>query len=178
MTKILLVEDEPNLREGLAGALRESTYEVVEARDGTEACTLLEADGIFDLVLADLRMPGKDGMEVLRHARMLNETTSVIVMTAHGTVDGAVQAMQLGAFDYIQKPFTPDVVELKVRRALEHGRMVRTLLNLRASEWRDDRSFEGIIGESGRMQEIFKTVRKVAPSNATILILGETGTGK
>jgi DNA-binding NtrC family response regulator len=178
MTKILLAEDEANLREGLAGALRDSAYEVIEARDGAEACSLLEAEGIFDLVLADLRMPGKDGMAVLRHARMLNETTSVIVMTAYGTVEGAVQAMQLGALDYIQKPFTPDVVEMKVRRALEHGRLVRTLLSLRSPEWGDERRFEGIIGESPQMQEIFRTVRKVAPSNATILVLGETGTGK
>jgi DNA-binding NtrC family response regulator len=156
--------------------LREAGYEVVEAKDGDEACLLIEAEGIFDLVLTDLKMPGKEGMEVLSRARLINESALVIVMTAHGTIEGAVKAMQLGALDYIQKPFSLEALEMKVRRALEHGRMVRTLLSLSPEKSRG--SFEGIVGESQGMQEIFRTVQKVASSNATVLVLGETGTGK
>ena len=176
MKKILLAEDEPNLREGIAFALRESGHEVVEAGNGDEACARLENEGIFDLVLTDLKMPGRDGIEVLRRARMINESTAAIVMTAHGSVEGAVEAMRLGAYDYIQKPFSLDALELKIRRALDHGRMVRALLTLRPEPGIE--TFDGIVAESPRMQEIFRTIQKVAPSNATILILGETGTGK
>ena len=134
MTKMLLAEDEPHLREGIAFALREAGHEVFEARDGDEASVRLESEGIFDMLLTDIKMPGRDGIEVLKRAKMINESTVVIVMTAHGTVEGAVQAMQLGAYDYIQKPFTLDALEIKVRRALEHGRLVRTLLSLRPAE--------------------------------------------
>ncbi len=178
MKKILLVDDEPNLRDGIAVALRESGYEVVEAKDGDEGCALLESEGIFDLVLTDLKMPGRDGLEVLKRAKMLNDSTLVIVMTAHGSVEGAVQAMQLGALDFMQKPFALEALEMKVGRAFEHGRMLRNLLTLSPNGWGEDGRLKGIIGESGGMQEIFRTVRKVAPSGATVLILGETGTGK
>jgi DNA-binding NtrC family response regulator len=175
LKKILLVDDEPHLREGIAIALRDTGYEVSEARDGEEACRLLESDGVFDLVLTDIMMPGKDGIEVLKRARQISESTLVMVMTAHGTVEGAVGAMQHGALDYIQKPFSLEALEMKVRRALEHGRMLRTLASLQSPV---EGTFTGIVGESPRMQDIFKTVMKVATSNATVLVLGETGTGK
>ena len=151
---------------------------MVEAKDGDEGCALLESEGIFDLVLTDLKMPGKDGLEVLKRAKLLNDSTLVIVMTAHGSVEGAVQAMQLGALDFMQKPFALEALEMKVSRAFEHGRMLRNLLTLSPNGWGEDGRLKGIIGESGGMQEIFRTVRKVAPSGATVLILGETGTGK
>jgi two-component system response regulator PilR (NtrC family) len=176
LKKILLVDDEPHLREGIAFALRDAGYEVTEARDGEEACRLLESEGVFDLVLTDIMMPGKDGIEVLKRARVISESTLVMVMTAHGTVEGAVGAMQHGALDYIQKPFSLDALELKVRHALEHGRMLRTLASLQDAP--AEGTFTGIVGESSRMQEVFKTVMKVAASNATVLVLGETGTGK
>ena len=176
MKRILLAEDETHLREGIAQALREAGYEVIEAPDGAEACRYLESEGLFDLVLTDLKMPAVEGMEVLARARMIHESALVIVMTAHGTVEGAVRAMQMGALDYIQKPFSLEALEIKVRRALEHGRMVRTLLTLRPETVSG--SFQGIVGESPRMKDVFRTVEKVAPSNATVLIVGETGTGK
>ena len=173
---MLLAEDEPHLREGIAFALREAGHEVFEARDGDEASVRLESEGIFDMLLTDIKMPGRDGIEVLKRAKMINESTVVIVMTAHGTVEGAVQAMQLGAYDYIQKPFTLEALEIKIRRALEHGRLVRTLLSLRPAE--GPGAFGGIIGQSPPMQDVFRTIEKVASSNATVLVLGETGTGK
>ena len=176
MKKVLLAEDEPHLREGIAYALTDAGYEIVQAQDGDEAFQRLETEGIFDLLLTDIKMPGKDGIEVLKRAKLINESTVAIVMTAHGTVDGAVQAMQLGAYDYIQKPFTLDALEMKLKRALEHDRMVRTLRTMRPET--QPGSFEGIVGESARMREVFRTIQKVAPSNATVLILGETGTGK
>jgi len=178
MKRILLAEDEPVLRENVGTALREAGHEVVEAKDGIEACQLLETEGIFDLVLTDLRMPGKDGIEVVRHARLINETSIVMVLTAHGTVDGAVEAMRLGALDFLQKPYTLEALELKVRRALEHGNMLRKFLTLKPQGETEDERLRGFIGESSRMQEVLKTIRKVAPSNATVLVLGETGTGK
>ena len=176
MKKILLAEDETHLREGIAIALREAGYEVIEAHDGEEACNLLEVEGAFDLILTDIKMPLKDGMDLLTRARLINEGALVIVMTAHGTVEGAVKAMQKGALDYIQKPFSLEALEMKVRRALEHAQMVRTILSLRPESVPG--SFEGIIGESPGMQDIFTMVLKVSRSNATVLILGETGTGK
>jgi len=174
--RILLAEDENHLRQGIAFALREAGYEVTEAKDGDEACHRLETEGIFDLLLTDIKIPGRDGLEVLKRAKIVNESTVAIVMTTHGTVEGAVQAMQLGALDYIQKPFSLDALEIKLRKALEHGRMVRALLSLRPEM--EPKSFDRIVGESPRMQEVFRTIEKVACSNATILILGETGTGK
>jgi DNA-binding NtrC family response regulator len=176
LKKILLVDDEPHLREGIGLALRDAGYEVTEAHDGEEACRLLEAEGVYDLILTDIMMPGKDGIEVLKRARLISESTLVIVMTAHGTVEGAVGAMQLGALDYIQKPFSLDALEMKVRRALEHGRMLSRLATLQ--EVPAEGQFPGIVGESPRMQDIFKMVLKVAASNATVMVLGETGTGK
>jgi len=118
-------------------------------------------------------MPGNDGMEVLKRAKSLHEQTLVIMMTAFGTVDGAVDAIKHGAYDYIQKPFSIDELELKIQRALEHERLIRKVTYLGSSP-----GSVGIIGESPAMKEIFKTIEKVAGSNATVLINGETGTGK
>jgi len=176
MKKILLAEDETTLREGIAEALREKGFEVVEAPDGEVAFKKIEEEAIFDLVITDMKMPGADGVEVVRRAKMVNEATMAIVMTAFGTIEGAVEAMQAGALDYIQKPFSLEGLEIKVRRALEHGRLVRQLQTFQPRPAAG--GFESIIGESPRMKEIFRTISKVAPSNATILILGETGTGK
>ena len=127
MKKILLAEDETTLREGIAEALRSKDYEVVEAPDGHSAIQKLEEEAIFDLVITDMKMPGASGVDVVRRARMVNEGTIALVMTAYGTVEGAVEAMQAGAFDYVPKPFSLEALEIKVRTALEHGRLVRKL---------------------------------------------------
>jgi DNA-binding NtrC family response regulator len=175
MRKILVAEDERNLREGVAEAFREAGHDVTEAADGTQALSALEQQA-FDLVITDYKMPGCDGLEVVRRVRMINDTTPVIMVTAYGTVEGAVQAMRLGAFDYIQKPFNLEELELKAQRAFEHRRLISRLQEFDRRELVG--RFDNIIGESPAMRRIFDVVGKVAPSNATVLILGETGTGK
>jgi DNA-binding NtrC family response regulator len=172
MKNILIAEDESTLREGLSQAFSENGFKVVQAASGREAIERMERQ-VFDLVVTDLKMPGGDGMEVLKRARNVNEETPVIIMTAFGTVEGAVEAIKQGAYDYIQKPFSIDELELKIQRALEHRRLLQ-----KVSYLGDAPGAEGIVGESGSMKEIFITIEKVAGSNATVLIVGETGTGK
>jgi DNA-binding NtrC family response regulator len=175
MKRILVVEDEQHLREGVATAFRERGWQVVEAADGAAALARLE-EQVFDVVVTDDRMPGRTGLEVLKHCKMLNEGTTVLVMTAYGTVESAVAAMKAGAHDYILKPFGLEELELKVQKALDHRRLLSKIQAY-------DRDvvvprFENIVGESPAMREIFKTIQKVARSNATVLVLGETGVGK
>ncbi len=176
MKQILIAEDEQNLREGIAKAFSEKGFQVQQAANGKEAIELIDRHP-FEFVITDLRMNGTDGMDVLRRARMVNENTVVIMVTAYGTVDGAVEAMRCGAYDYIQKPFQLEELEMKVERAQEHRRLLRKLDYLKDRVGFDYR-FESIIGESSNMKEIFRTIQKVAPSNSTVLISGETGTGK
>jgi len=175
MKRILVAEDEQTLREGVALAFRDRGWQVDEASDGAQAIELLERE-VYELLVTDDRMPEKTGIEVLKHAKMLNERTGVIVMTAYGTVESAVAAMRAGAFDYVLKPFDLEELEFKVEKALEH----RRLLNRIQAFDRDFvvPKFENIVGESPAMKEIFRTIEKVARSNATVLILGETGVGK
>ena len=172
MKNILIAEDEKILREGISQAFSEGGFKVVEAASGREAIEKLDRQ-VFDLVVTDLKMPGSDGMEVLKRAKAVNEQTLVIMMTAFGTVESAVEAIKHGAYDYIQKPFSIDELEVKIQRALEHHRLVRKVTYLGITP-----GSEGIIGESRVMKELFKTIEKVAASNATVLIQGETGTGK
>ncbi len=175
MAKILVAEDERNLREGIAEAFRDAGHEVIEAEDGLAACRLVE-DQVFDLVITDYKMPGADGLELIRRAAMVNEATAVIMITAYGTVESAVRAMRMGAYYYIQKPFNLEELELKADRALKHRRMMSRLAELDRREvvYR----YDDIVGESPAMKRVFEIVSKVAPSNATVLVLGETGTGK
>ncbi|MCI0407851.1 MAG: sigma-54 dependent transcriptional regulator, partial [Acidobacteria bacterium] len=172
MKNILIAEDEGTLREGLSQAFSESGFKVVQAASGREAIEKMERQ-VFDLVVTDMKMPGGDGMDVLRRARNANEDTPVIIMTAFGTVEGAVEAIKQGAYDYIQKPFSIDELEVKIQRALEHRRLLQKVNYLGTAP-----GSGGIVGESGTMKEIFTTIEKVAGSNATVLIIGETGTGK
>ena len=175
MKKILVAEDEPTLREGIATAFRERGWQVTEAADGAEALARLE-DEVFDLVVSDYKMPHRNGLDVVRRCKMINDGTAVIVMTAYGTVESAVEVMKAGAHDYVLKPFELEELELKSERALEHRRLMarlqaydrQTLLS----------TFDNIVGESPQMKEIFRTIHKVARSNATVLVLGETGVGK
>jgi DNA-binding NtrC family response regulator len=176
MKQILIAEDEQTLREGIVQAFSDKGFEVHEAADGQDAIRKLE-ERPFDFVVTDLRMPGCDGMEVLRRARMVNEGTIVIIVTAFGTVDGAVDAMRHGAFDYIQKPFNLEELELKVERALDHQKLLRKLDYL-SNRVDLNYQFENIIGDGPAMKEIFRTIEKIAVSNSTVLITGETGTGK
>jgi DNA-binding NtrC family response regulator len=182
--KILVVDDERKMATLVAGALEDEGYDVAIARDGREAIAAIDESSI-DLVVTDLRMPPPDGMAVLAHCRALAVPPEVVMMTAHGSVSNAVAAMRAGAYDYLTKPFELDeVVALAARVAdlidtrrethalrAENARLVEKLGDAGAA-------FDGIIGESEVMREVFALARKVADSDATVLIRGESGTGK
>jgi len=169
------VDDERNTREGLQRALQDR-YDVLLAEDSQTAAQTLESTPI-DVMLTDLRMPGVDGMGLLRRAMSLTNPPVCIMMTAYGSIENAVQAMQAGAYHYITKPVNLDELELVIQRALHSRRIETEKVNLHEQI---DHKFglENIIGESPAMQQVFETVRQVAPSRATVLITGETGTGK
>ena len=175
MKKLLVVEDEQNLRDGIVTAFQDVGWEVSQAADGAEAIQMLESE-VYDVLVTDYQMPGNDGIEVLKRCKMINESTVVLMMTAYGTIESAVEAMQAGTYDYILKPFNLEELELKVDKALEHRKLLARVEAF-------DREvviprFENIVGDSPQMQEVFATIRKVARSNATVLVLGETGVGK
>ena len=172
---ILIVDDERNTREGLQHALQDK-YEVLLAEDSTKAQQLLESNPT-DILLTDLKMPGIDGMALLRRAMALPQAPVCIMMTAYGSIENAVQAMQAGAYHYITKPVNLDELEVVVARALKSRRIEAENVNLRAQlDWKF--GLENIIGESAAMRQVFETVQQVAPTRATVLITGETGTGK
>jgi DNA-binding NtrC family response regulator len=175
MKKMLVAEDESTLREGIATAFRDQGWDVVEAADGAEAFARLE-EAVFDVLVTDYQMPQKNGLEVLKRSKMINEGTVGLVMTAYGTVESAVEAMKAGAYDYVLKPFDLEEMEMKVERAIEHRRLLARIEAYDRSEIVP--RFENIVGESPQMRDVFRTIEKVARSNATVLVLGETGVGK
>jgi DNA-binding NtrC family response regulator len=172
---MLVAEDESTLRQGIATAFRDRGWEVVEASDGAEAFARLE-ESVFDVLVTDYQMPEKNGLDVLKRSKMINEGTVGLVMTAYGTVESAVDAMKAGAYDYVLKPFDLEEMEMKVERAVEHRRLLARIEAYDRSEIVP--RFENIVGESPQMKEVFRTIEKVARSNATVLVLGETGVGK
>ncbi len=176
MPKILIVDDQRNMRTTLAMMLRGAGYEVDEAADG-EAGSERGATEAFDVVLTDLRMGTKDGIDVLRGIKEAQPMTEVIVMTAYGTIESAVEAMRLGAFDYIQKPFTEQELLVKVQKAVENRRLAGEVAFL-ASEFKERYKFENIIGRSQHVREVLGRIVRIAPTDATVLITGESGTGK
>ena len=172
---ILVVDDERNTREGLQRALQDR-YAVLLAEDAQKALQELESTTV-DVLLTDLKMPGIDGMGLLRRALALPHPPICIVMTAYGSIENAVQAMQAGAYHYVTKPVNLDELDLVIQRALKSRRIEAENINLRAQI---DHKFglENIIGESPAMQQVFETLQQVAPTRTTVLITGETGTGK
>jgi len=176
MGRILIADDHDALRRGLARALVEAGHDVDEAPNGNAAIERLH-EAQFDVVLSDLKMGGSDGLDVLRTAKALHPACAVILMTAFGSVGTAVEAMKIGAFDYVQKPFEIEEMELKIEKALELRRLHNEIDYLRHAQ-SDIYDFDAIVGGSGALQKVLTIVRKVAKSNTTILIRGETGTGK
>ncbi len=176
MARILVADDHDALRRGLALALSAAGHEVEEASNGNAALERLH-ESYFDVVVSDLKMGGSDGLDVLRTTKSLHPTVSVILMTAFGTVNTAVEAMKSGAFDYVQKPFEIEEMEVKIEKALELKRLRHELDYLR-NEQQGSYEFEKIVGNSAALQRVLTVVRKVAKSNSTVLIHGETGTGK
>ncbi|HEX7670499.1 MAG TPA: sigma-54 dependent transcriptional regulator [Polyangiaceae bacterium] len=176
MGKILVVDDQRNMRTTLAMMLRGTGYEVDEAADGA-AGRDVGTTGAYDVVLTDLRMGGSDGIDVLRAIKQAQPMTEVIVMTAYGTIESAVEAMRLGAFDYIQKPFTEEELLVKVSKAVE-SRKLHGQVQLFAQEFKEKYHFENIVGRSQAIRDILGRVAKIAPTDAVVLITGESGTGK
>jgi two-component system response regulator AtoC len=176
MGRILIADDHDALRRGLGRALTDAGHEVEEAPNGNAAIERLH-DSYYDVVLSDLKMGGSDGLDVLRTAKALHPSTAVILMTAFGSVHTAVEAMKSGAFDYVQKPFEIEEMEVKIEKALEMRRMRNELDYLRHTQ-NDIYDFDRIIGSSPALQKVLGVVRKVTKSNTTVLIRGETGTGK
>jgi two-component system, NtrC family, response regulator AtoC len=172
--RILVVDDEAKMRRLLELALQGIGHRVVQAADGTEALELLAAEPC-DLVLTDMRMPHLDGLGLLRSMRERGLDTPVVVLTAHGTVESAVEAMKLGAVDYILRPFEMSTVELAVTRALALGEVQRENRFLRDEVGRGWGEF---IGKGEAMSRLYALIRQVAPARSSIFIVGETGTGK
>ncbi len=176
METILIVDDEKNYPPILSAVLEEEGFETLAAFSGREALEILKNSDV-DLVLTDMKMPSMDGIELLERIKEKDTDLPVIMMTAHGTVEKAVLAMQKGAYNYILKPFDNERLVLYVNKAIAMYRVVKENRYLRdAVETRY--SFGNIIGKSKIMQAVFETIRKVAPTNATVLIEGESGTGK
>jgi DNA-binding NtrC family response regulator len=173
---ILVADDELGVRESLAEVLRDAGYAVETAIDGTAALEALDARD-FAIVITDLRMPGADGLAVLRKLREVAPQTVPLVMTAHGSVETAIEALRAGAADYILKPVVFDDVLAKVARVLEHRQLAwQTQMLRREVERRYD--FDHLIGKNAAMLEVFHLIRKVAPTMTTVLVTGESGTGK
>src|SRR5436189_882577 len=176
MGRILIADDHDSLRRGLAQAIAEAGHDVEEAPNGNAAIEKLH-ESAFDVVVSDLRMGGSTGLEVLKTSKTLQPHCAVILMTAFGSISTAVEAMRAGAFDFVQKPFEIEEMEVKIAKALEMRRMQHQIDYLRHAQG-DIYEFERIIGASGALEKVLGVVRKVAKSNTTVLVRGETGTGK
>jgi DNA-binding NtrC family response regulator len=177
--RILVVEDNDALRRSILLALRESFATVDEAAAGDEAIQRVADPGVepYDVVLSDLRLPGADGVAVLRAAHERDVRTSVLLMTAYGTVETAVEAMRAGAYDFVEKPLDLEQLELRVARAIEHQKRLHEASVLRVE--RDARRVgDEIIGTSDALRSVTDLARRVAPTRSTVLLTGETGTGK
>lgn len=174
--KILIVEDEKNMREILTMLLEGEGYEALQAKDGTEGLEWLNKD-IFDLIITDIKMPGVSGFEILKRSQELSPETLVIIITAFGTTESAVEAMKLGAYDYIHKPFKIDEIRLVVKNALEK-RKLRGEVSVLRNKIKTTFELGSIFYRSPKMQELLTLLPKVALGNAPVLISGESGTGK
>lgn len=174
--KILVVEDEKSMREILQIFFENEGFNVVTASDGLEALSIVEED-IFDVIITDIRMPELDGMELLKKIKEISPSTMVIVVTAFGTKESAIEAMKNGAYDYINKPFNMDELRIIVKRALEKKKLTEEVSLLR-QKIETTYALENIIGQSSKMQELFKLIPRIAQSNSHVLITGESGSGK
>lgn len=174
--RILVIDDEKNIREGLQMALEDEGYEVLTAAEGTSGLQAALTEAV-DLVITDLRMPGVGGQEILRKVSSETPGVPVIVLTGHGTVETAVEAMRMGAYDFLTKPLDLDRLSLLVKRALQNRELVLQHREL-MEQMQSGKAFEQIIGKSAAMEHVFEMVRKVAPSRASVLITGESGVGK
>jgi two-component system response regulator HydG len=174
--RILVVDDQKNMRATTALLLRSEGYSVLEAATGEEALTTLSANGV-DLMLTDLKMEPMDGLTLLKKALEVAPRLQVIMMTAFGSIESAVEAMRQGAFDYVTKPFKEGELRYRVERALERARLQQTV-DLLTDEFNKRHSLSALVGRSQAMRELTSRLMRVAQSDATVLVQGESGTGK
>ncbi|MFN2239379.1 MAG: sigma-54-dependent transcriptional regulator [Thermoanaerobaculia bacterium] len=177
METVLLVEDKESLATMIREAIGPEGYEVEWVASGSEALRRIGSGRRWGLILTDLRLPGADGLEILRAAKEIDAQTPVIVMTAYGTIEQAVEAMKLGAWDFIQKPVDIDYLILLMRRAVDH-RALRSENLLLKEEFQKRFGLPVIVGDSAPLQEVSRQIQKVAPTDSSVLLLGESGTGK
>jgi two-component system NtrC family response regulator len=176
MRTILVVDDEPNYLVVLSEILRDEGFEVFTAESGTQGLPIVQESDL-DLVISDMKMPGMDGIQFLEKIKKIDRQLPVILITAYAEVEKAVQAMRLGAFNYIAKPFSNEALLASVNKATEHYDMVREIKRLR-DEITPKSGFAGMIGKNERMRAVYQLIEKVAPAPSSVLITGESGTGK
>ncbi|OIN95235.1 MAG: hypothetical protein AUJ48_03610 [Deltaproteobacteria bacterium CG1_02_45_11] len=177
--RLLIIDDEENMRHMLTNLLKKDGYHVDTAGDGYEGLQMVDQTA-YDFILCDIMMPNLDGMEFLKSASDKIGATTVIMMSAYGTIDTAIAAMKLGAYDFISKPFKSDEVRLTIKKAEERERLKRENLQLkdRIRKIEESYNFGNMVAKSRAMQSVFRLVEKVASYNTTVLISGESGTGK
>ena len=173
---ILVVDDEAVIREGMRRILEDEGYRVETSAGGRAAIEKIQ-DQDFDVVITDLKMPGMDGIEVLKTIKILQPDVPVIIITGYSTVDTAVEAMKNGAFDYIAKPFTPEQISDKAQKAISQKAVSLNNINLK-KDLHKYHGFDNFVGESMEMQKVYRRIMQVAPTDSTVLITGESGTGK
>lgn len=172
--KILVVDDEQNIRKSLKMILEYEDYAFLEAADGEEALDIVEETVGLDIILLDVKLPGRDGLEVLAELKKKSYSPEVIMISGHGVIQTAVEATKLGAFDFLEKPLHRERVLLSIRNALNQNKLLRECQDLRKKA---EKKFE-LIGNHPSMKKLWKEMLKTAPTNATVLIYGESGTGK
>lgn len=174
--KILIVDDEAIVRESLRDWLNDVSYQVFTAEDGHQALEILEKERP-EIAIADLVMPGIDGIELMKRAKYMLPNIEVIIITAYGSIPTAISAIREGAYDYIEKPFCPERVELLIEKLVKHQRLIEENYSL-LQKLEERYRFEDIIAKSPKMQRVIEVIKVIAKSNATILITGDSGTGK
>jgi len=175
-TKILIVDDELIMRESLAGWLERDGHDVETAASGEEALQKLK-EYHFEILLVDIKMEGMSGLDVLTQVKESDPDVAVVMITAYGSISTAIEAMKNGAVDYLLKPFDPNALGVLIDKITEHQAQAREILYHR-EQYKDRTRFESMVGQSKSMQEIFDLIQDVAPTNSTVMITGETGTGK
>ena len=184
MNRVLVVEDEKSMRDLLSLMLRKEGYAVEVAGSGTQAASRIAKDPLYDLVITDVSMPGMTGLELLRHVRKASPESSVILMTAYGSKETAIEALNEGAAYYVEKPFDLDEMKVVARRTIDQKRIASENADLKSenrglkAELKGRYRFEGLVGRSGKMKAIFQLIERVAGTGSTIVISGESGTGK
>jgi two-component system response regulator PilR (NtrC family) len=184
MNRVLVVEDEKSMRDLMSLMLRKEGYAVEVADSGTQAASRIAKDPVYDLVITDVSMPGMTGLELLRHVRRVSPETSVILMTAYGSKETAIEALNEGAAYYVEKPFDLDEMKVVARRTIDQKRIASENADLKSenrglkAELKGRYRFDGLVGRSGKMKAIFQLIERVAGTGSTIVISGESGTGK